>query len=234
VTLSIGARLGPYEIVSPLGHGGMGEVYKARDTRLGREVAIKILPAHLASDPAAVARFEQEARAVAALSHPNILAIHDVGREGVVVYAVSELLLGETLRDRLDAESSAARRTPSRSGAPSSADSRVSGLPLRKAIDVASQVAQGLTAAHAKGIVHRDIKPENIFVTADGHVKILDFGLAKVAVPAQSDLTTEARLPTDPGTVLGTAGYLSPEQAQASTWISDPTSSRSAQCCTRW
>ena len=191
MSLAAGSRLGPYEILSSLGAGGMGEVYRARDSRLDRDVAIKILPQHLAADPAAVARFEQEGRAVAALSHPNILAIHDVGQQDGVAYVVTELLDGDTLRDRWP-------------------DGR---LPLRKAIDYAMAIAQGLAAAHAKGITHRDIKPENVFVTADGHVKILDFGLAKVQAPA-ADVTRTANLPTDPGTVLGTAGYLSPEQAQ--------------------
>ncbi len=169
----------------------MGEVYRARDTRLGRDVAIKILPERLASDPAAVARFEQEGRAVAALSHPNILAIHDVGHQDGVAYAVTELLDGDTLRDRLTGGH----------------------VPLKKAIEYAVHIALGLAAAHAKGITHRDIKPENLFVTSDGHVKILDFGLAKVHAPS-ADVTRTGHLPTDPGTVLGTAGYLSPEQAQ--------------------
>ncbi len=192
MSLAAGSRLGPYEILSSLGSGGMGEVYRARDSRLDRDVAIKILPPHLAADPGAVARFEQEGRAVAALSHPNILAIHDVGHQDGVAYVVTELLDGETLRDRL-------------------ATGRLS---LRKAIDYAMHVAQGLAAAHGKGITHRDIKPENLFVTADA-VKILDFGLAKVQ--AATEETRTANLPTDPGTVLGTAGYLSPEQAQGRT-----------------
>ena len=187
--LAAGTRLGHFEIVTPLGAGGMGEVYRARDTRLGREVAIKILPQALAVDPLAVARFEDEARAVAALSHPNILAIHDIGQSGNIAYAVTELLDGATLRDQ-------------------------GRLSTRKAIEYAIQMAQGLSAAHAKGITHRDIKPENIFVTTAGHVKILDFGLAKVDVPAESEATITTRMSTDPGTVLGTAGYLSPEQAQ--------------------
>ena len=191
MSLAAGSLLGPYQIQSALGSGGMGEVYRARDTRLDRAVAIKILPERMAADPAAVARFEQEGRAVAALSHPNILAIHDVGHHDGVAYVVTELLDGETLRDRLSG-----RR-----------------LPLRKAIDYAMHVAQGLAAAHGKGITHRDIKPENLFVTTDGHVKILDFGLAKMQAPA-ADVTRTSNLPTDPGTVLGTAGYLSPEQAQ--------------------
>ncbi len=171
----------------------MGEVYRARDTRLGREVAIKVLPQKLSADADALSRFEREARAVAALSHPNILALHDFGSEGAVVYAVSELLDGETLRERLSR------------GA----------LPARKAIEYAVQIAQGLAAAHEKGIVHRDLKPENVFVTQDGRVKILDFGLAKV-VEFGSELTKSptAVAATEPGTVLGTVGYMSPEQVR--------------------
>ena len=192
MSLTKGERFGPYEILGPLGRGGMGEVFRARDTRLGREVAIKVLPKDMATDPAAAARFDQEARAVAALSHPHILAIHDFGQHDGILYAVAELLEGETLRDRLN------------SGR----------MPVRKALDVALQIAQGLAAAHAKNIVHRDLKPENIFLTSDGHAKILDFGLAKVQAVHDSDQTRTAA-PTDPGTVLGTTGYLSPEQAQA-------------------
>src|SRR3954471_24268254 len=150
--VAAGERLGPYEILAPLGAGGMGEGYRARDSRLGREVAVKVLPAHLTEAAEALARFEQEVRAVAALSHPNILAIHDYGREGRVAYAVMELLRGETLRDRL-------------------ADSA---LPPRKAVEYAQQIARGLAAAHDRGIVHRDLKPENVFLTKDGLVKILD------------------------------------------------------------
>src|SRR6188474_3057371 len=160
--LSTGQRLGPYEILSPIGAGGMGEVYKARDTRLDRTVAIKVLPELFAADPDRAARFEREARAVAALSHPNILAIHDIGtvataggRPGLS-YAVMELLEGETLRERLD-------EGP---------------LPLRKAIDYSVQFAHGLAAAHDRGIFHRDLKPENLFITRDERCKILDFGLA--------------------------------------------------------
>jgi serine/threonine protein kinase len=192
MSLAPGDRLGPYEIISPLGQGGMGEVFRARDPRLGRDVAIKILPPRFSADAAAVARFEQEARAVAALSHPHIVGIHDVGRVDNVAFVVTELLEGETLRDRL-------------------AHGRLS---VRKAVDIALQVAQGLAAAHAKGIIHRDIKPDNIFITGDGHAKILDFGLAKVDRAMSSDETTVASQ-TDPGTVLGTTGYLSPEQAAA-------------------
>src|SRR5580765_7096241 len=156
-----GTKLGPYEVLSPLGAGGMGEVWKARDSRLNRDVAIKVLPEKVASDPEALARFEREAKAVAALSHPNVLGLFDLGKDGETAYAVTELLVGETLRQRL-AEGP---------------------LPQRKALESALQVAQGLPAAHEKGIVHRDLKPENLFVTSDGRVKILDFGLAKVTAP---------------------------------------------------
>ena len=196
MTLAAGARLGPYEIVAPLGAGGMGEVYRARDTRLERTVAIKVLPSRLAADPDALGRFEREARAVAALSHPNILAIHDFGTDRGVAYAVTELLEGKTLRERLEAGR----------------------MPPRKAIEYAVQAARGLAAAHDKGIVHRDLKPENVFVTEDGRVKILDFGLARLGAPEQSDTpVTEARtatVATEPGVVMGTVGYMSPEQVR--------------------
>ena len=195
MTLAVGTRLGPYEILAPLGAGGMGEVYKARDTRLDRSVAIKVLPHEFRADPDRRARFEREARAVAALSHPDILAIHDFGTDAGTVYAVMELLEGQTLRDVL------AR------GA----------VPVRKAVEYGAQIATGLAAAHDKGIVHRDLKPENVFVTADGRVKILDFGLAKSDAATFAGATADAAptvLPTDPGTVLGTVGYLAPEQAR--------------------
>jgi hypothetical protein len=195
MALTAGTRLGSYEIVAPIGTGGMGEVYRARDTKLDRDVAIKVLPPHLASDPEALARFEREAKAVAALSHPNILAIHDFGRDASVgvSYAVMELLDGATLRARLD-------------------DGPVA---LKKAIQIGADVASGLAAAHARGIVHRDLKPENLFVTSDGRVKILDFGLARSAAADASyaDSPTAMRR-TDPGTVLGTVGYMSPEQVR--------------------
>ncbi len=209
--LAQGTKLGPYEILGAIGSGGMGEVYRARDTRLDRDVAIKVLPSHVAFDPEARARFEREAKAVAALSHPNILAIHDVGRlrpdgatadQGDAVgtlFAVTELLNGETLRARLGgAELSTA-------------------LPARKAVDIAIQIARGLAAAHGKGIIHRDLKPENVFLTTDGHAKILDFGLAKAAAPssATTDASSATQLrATDPGTVMGTAGYMAPEQVK--------------------
>jgi hypothetical protein len=191
-----GTKLGPYEILTPLGAGGMGEVYRARDTRLGREVALKILPPSFTSDADRLRRFEQEARAVAALNHPNILAIHDIGEEGGAPFIVSELLEGTSLRSELEG------------GALSS----------RKAAEYAVQIAHGLAAAHDKGIIHRDLKPENIFITRDGRVKILDFGLAKLASntapnAASAGLTLTSS-PTEAGMVMGTAGYMAPEQVR--------------------
>jgi len=192
VTLPAGTRLGPYEIVAAIGAGGMGEVYQARDARLGRDVAIKVVTERLVGDRRHRARFEREARAVAAVSHPNILAIHDFGEEGGFFYAVTELLEGETLRQRVVRER----------------------LSLRRAVEIATAVAEGLAAAHSRGIIHRDIKPENIFLTSDGLVKILDFGLARPPVVGSEDQTsapTESAQ-TAAGTVLGTVGYMSPEQ----------------------
>ncbi|HEX9285664.1 MAG TPA: serine/threonine-protein kinase, partial [Thermoanaerobaculia bacterium] len=192
MTIAPGSRLGPYEIVASLGAGGMGEVYRARDTKLDREVAIKVLPEKLAQDAAALARFEREAKAVAALSHPNILGIYDLGRDDGIAYAAMELLHGETLRERLEEGS----------------------LPQRKAIEYGLQIAHGLAAAHEKGIVHRDLKPENVFVTAEGRVKILDFGLAKVASTQPDETRSPTVAATEPGTVMGTVGYMSPEQVR--------------------
>ncbi|MBK9062193.1 MAG: protein kinase [Acidobacteria bacterium] len=188
MTLHAGDRLGAYEILAPLGSGGMGEVWRARDTRLGRDVAIKVLPDSLASDPVARMRFDREARAVAALSHPNILDIHDVGSEGGVAWAVTELLEGQTLKARLD------------EGA----------LPWRRAVEVGLALAEGLEAAHARGVVHRDVKPSNVFLTSDGRVKILDFGIA--TLDDSMSLSQGARDVTEPQAIVGTAGYLSPEQ----------------------
>jgi eukaryotic-like serine/threonine-protein kinase len=195
MSLAAGIRLGPYEIIAPLGAGGMGEVYRARDTRLAREVAVKVLPERLARDAELARRFEREAKAVAALSHPNILTIHDVGTHGDISYAVTELLEGETLAARLS----------------------LGPLPWPAAVEVATAVAEGLSAAHARGIIHRDLKPENIFLTSDGRIKILDFGLARhklaASRPEETSAPTQAAL-TDPGWVMGTAAYMSPEQAR--------------------
>jgi Tol biopolymer transport system component len=195
MSLEPGTKIGPYEILGPIGAGGMGEVYRARDARLAREVAVKILPPSLRGDPDRLRRFEQEARAAGQLNHPNILVVFDTGVHEGVPYVVEELLDGETLRRKVG-------------GAP---------LPARKAIDYARQAAEGLAAAHQKGIVHRDLKPENLFVTTDGRVKILDFGLAKLTSPAElGSALTEAptRAETGAGVVLGTVGYMSPEQVR--------------------
>ncbi|HLN81469.1 MAG TPA: serine/threonine-protein kinase, partial [Thermoanaerobaculia bacterium] len=197
MSLSPGTRLGPYEIEGPLGRGGMGEVYRSRDTRLDRSVAIKILPSAFASDPESVRRFEKEARAVASLSHPNVVTLLDVGEQEGVRYAVTELVAGETLRSRLAAGP----------------------LPQREAAEIAAQIAEGLAAAHARGIVHRDIKPENVVITPSGFARILDFGLAKqsgaaIGVQASEDEPTRSELLTEPGIVAGTVGYMSPEQVR--------------------
>ncbi len=198
MTLTEGTKLGRYEIRSLIGVGGMGEVYRATDPKIGRDVAIKVLPADFSADKERVARFEQEAQAAGALNHPNILAIHDVDTQDGVLYVVSELLEGEELRQRLD-------------------EGPVS---LRKVTEYAQQIVSGLSAAHEKGIVHRDLKPENLFITKDDRVKILDFGLAKLSDRSASaggsagneDATRRAL--TNPGVVMGTVGYMSPEQVR--------------------
>ena len=195
MTLSVGSRLGPYEILAPIGAGGMGEVYRAKDPRLGREVAIKVLPASFSADADRLRRFEQEARAAGVLNHPNITAVHDIGTHEDAPYVVQELLEGETLRSVL-----------------------LGGrLSQRKTIDYSLQIVHGLAAAHEKGIVHRDLKPENIFVTNDGRVKILDFGLAKLTHTEERGQATNlptATAGTEPGVVMGTLGYMSPEQVR--------------------
>jgi serine/threonine protein kinase/Tol biopolymer transport system component len=210
-----GTRFGAYEIVAPLGSGGMGEVYRAWDPKLGRLVALKVLSPALATDPAALARFEREARAVAALSHPNILGIYDFGSEAGAAYAVMELLEGQTLREQL-----AASPRPAHAGSGASGV-RSATLSIRRATTYALQIAAGLAAAHDKGIVHRDLKPENIFITTDGRVKILDFGLAQVLPSAGLDAQATGLLApsgrTEPGTLLGTVGYMSPEQVRGKT-----------------
>ncbi len=195
MSLKPGSRLGPYEIVTPIGSGGMGDVYRARDTRLDRDVAVKVLPDRIARDAEARMRFEREAKAVAALTHPNILAIHDYGSEDGRTYSVTELLEGITLRQRI-------LEGP---------------LQWRKAVEIGAALADGLAAAHAKGIIHRDLKPENIFLTSDGRVKILDFGIAQlIAEPREEEidpaLALTAPMKTDPHAVVGTAGYMAPEQ----------------------
>ena len=195
MSLAAGTRLGPYEILSLLGSGGMGEVYRARDARLGRDVAVKVLPSLVADDPDRLRRFEVEAKAAGALNHPNVLAVLDVGQHNGAPYVVSELLEGETLGERMR-----------------------SALPLRKVLDFGAQIARGLAAAHEKGIVHRDLKPANLLVTRDGRIKILDFGLAKLVLPETEDpdaaTLTGADPATTPGAILGTVGYMSPEQVK--------------------
>jgi len=195
MTLKPATKLGPYEVLGPLGAGGMGEVYRARDERLSRDVAIKVLPASFLGEPEKLLRFTQEARATGQLNHPNILAVYDTGTHEGMPYVEEELLEGETLRQKMG-------------GAP---------LPPRKAIDYAGQIARGLAAAHQKGIVHRDLKPENLFVTPDGRVKILDFGLAKLVLPEGASALLSAaptQAETGAGVVLGTIGYMSPEQVR--------------------
>ena len=195
MALAQGEQLGPYEIIAPLGKGGMGEVYRARDNRLRREVALKMLPDASANDEDSLARFQRETHAVASMNHPSILAIHDTGSHRGVPYAVTELLEGETLAERLDSGPIAPKR----------------------AVEIASQIADGLSAAHAKGVIHRDVKPENIFLTHDGRTKILDFGIARIENPG---LRTGAipslrqRGSTSSQMLAGTAGYVSPEQVR--------------------
>ena len=195
MTLLAGSRLGPYEVIGPLGAGGMGEVYRAKDTRLGREVAVKVLPAEVTEDRDRLSRFEREARAASSLNHPNIVTLFEVGREGAVSFIVMELVAGKTLRELIE-------------GGP---------LPVRRLLSVGAQVADGLAKAHGAGIVHRDLKPENVMVSEDGFAKILDFGLAKLTQP-EPEAGKETRAPTvsagtEPGVVMGTVGYMSPEQA---------------------
>ena len=194
MALTSGAKLGPYEIQSLIGAGGMGEVYRATQSSLGRQVAIKVLSPEFAASAERLRRFEQEARAASALNHPNIISIYDVGSEGGTSYIAMEFVDGKTLRDLLVAGP----------------------LPIKKSLQIAAQITDGLDKAHAAGIVHRDLKPENIMVTRDGFVKILDFGLAKLMASLDgSSQTMTSPLPgTHPGMVMGTAGYMSPEQAR--------------------
>jgi serine/threonine protein kinase len=195
LSLTAGTKLGPYEIVAPIGAGGMGEVYRAKDAKLGREIAVKVLPSATASDPDRRQRFELEARSASALNHPNILTIYDIGESDGAVYIAMELVEGKTLRELVV------------SGEP---------VPTKRLLDIAVQTAEGLAKAHSAGIVHRDLKPENIMISKDGFAKILDFGLAKLTEASSQDesvVPTAIAAPTQPGTVMGTAGYMSPEQA---------------------
>ena len=214
MTLPVGSRLGSYEILARLGAGGMGEVYRVRDSRLHRELAIKVLPASVAKDADFLARFQSEARAASALNHPNIITIHDIGSVEDVSYIVMELVHGKTVRELLDA------------GAP----------PLRKTLRIAAQVAEGLAAAHARGIVHRDLKPENLMVSRDGVVKILDFGLAKTtplyARPGEETGSYEA-VATQPEACSGRSGTCPPSRPRGARSIFGPTSSPSARSSTR-
>ena len=217
MTLAAGSRLGSYEILAPIGAGGMGEVYRARDAKLGREVAIKVLPAAMASDPDRRQRFEQEARSASALNHPNILTIYDIGETDGIVYIAMELVEGKTLRELVA------------SGEP---------LPTKKLLDVAVQIAEGLAKAHSAGIVHRDLKPENIMVSKDGFAKILDFGLAKLAEPASQDGLGRFRRPSprrrSPARSWGPPATCLPSRPAASPSTFAPTSSRWARSSTRW
>ena len=188
----LGTTIAHYQITDKIGQGGMGEVYRASDTKLDREVAIKVLPEGFANDPERLSRFEREAKTLAALNHPNIMVIHDVGLHERIPYLVTELLEGRTLRDALKGGSLSSSRT----------------------MDYTQQVAHGMAAAHGKGIIHRDLKPENLFVTKDGQIKVLDFGLAKLNAPPKEDSLTESEASTQPGRVLGTPAYMSPEQVR--------------------
>src|SRR5580765_8241961 len=194
MSLSAGTRLGAYEILAPIGAGGMGEVYRARDPRLDREIAIKVIPSEFAREPERMRRFEAEARTASRLNHPNVVTIHDIGVEGSIAYIAMELVPGESLRERL-------ARGP---------------MPAREALAAATQLADALARAHGAGVVHRDLKPENVMIAPDGRLKVLDFGLARsdpAGPPAASSADTEDLLSSD-GAVLGTIGYMAPEQAR--------------------
>ena len=212
MTLTAGRRLGPYEVLGALGAGGMGEVYRARDTRLGRDVALKVLPADVAGDPDRRRRFEREARAVAALNHPAVLALYDVGEADGVVFMITELLEGETLRARLG-------RGP---------------VSFERVAEWGASVADGLAAAHAAGIVHRDLKPENLFLTRDGRLKVLDFGLAKdLAATGEDRRTPRSRRRRAPASCSEPWATCLPSRRGGHPSTAAATSSRSAACCTR-
>ena len=207
--LSAGARLGTYELLGPLGAGGMGEVYRARDPRLGREVAIKVLPREWAENPERLRRFEQEGRAASALAHPNIVTVHELGSAGGHPYLVTELLEGETLRRRLN------------DGA----------LPPRKAVEIATDIARGLAAAHERGIVHRDLKPDNVFLTQDGRVKILDFGIARLTSSPPVGGSGSDAGPMPPTVDLHGGGLVTPPSGLSTPGSSDARSSLSTGGC---
>ena len=195
MTIRIGQRIGAYNITAQIGAGGMGEVYRARDTRLSRDVAIKILPPDVASNPDRLHRFEQEAQSASSLNHPNIITIYEIGVEDSVSFIAMEYVDGKTLRELL-------KNGP---------------LAARKVVQIATQLAEGLTKAHEAGIVHRDLKPENVMITKDNYAKILDFGLAKLFLPSREEVSAlQTAAKTDAGTILGTTGYMSPEQARGS------------------
>src|ERR1044071_6805020 len=196
MTITRGSMIGPYEVLAHIGAGGMGDVWRARDKRIGRDVAVKVLPEAYAPGDERVRRFEQEARAAGALNHPGLVTIFDVGTIDGSPYIVMELLEGETLRDAIG-------------------DVKTSPLALRKTIDYGIQIASALAVAHEKGIIHRDLKPENIFITSESRVKILDFGLAKLAPEAHDDRDKTGKHLTSTGMVVGTPGYMSPEQVRA-------------------
>ena len=213
-----GTRLGPYEVLAALGAGGMGEVYRARDTRLGREVAIKVLPAERSADEGRRRRLVQEARAASALNHPHIVTIYEVESVEGVDFIAMEYVPGQTLDGLIPKH----------------------GMSLGEALRVAIPVADALAAAHSRGIVHRDVKPANVIVSREGVVKVLDFGLAKLVSDEADDAgetpttTHGSGEVTRPGAITGTAGYMSPEQATGGRWTRGATSSASARCCTRW
>src|SRR6059036_789663 len=219
MVLKSGAHLGPYEIVAPLGAGGMGEVYRARDSRLGREVALKVLPAAVANDAERMARFQREAQTLAALNHPNIASIYGLEDSGGVRALVMELVEGPTLAERI---ATRARGDSAGAGlAPPARAQQAAPLPLDEALGMAKQIAEALEAAHERGIIHRDLKPANIKVTEEGTVKVLDFGLAKACNPQDSaanlnetNSPTLSMAATRAGVILGTAAYMSPEQAR--------------------
>ena len=228
MTLAPGSQLGPYQVEHLIGRGGMGEVYRARDTRLDRKVALKVLSPSSTTDSERLARFAREARTGALLNHPNIVSVYDVGSHEGMPFVVSELLHGETLRERLAPAGRASDNPETRApgvgprrreqgGAPRALKKDGTPLPVRQAVKYALQIARGVVAAHQQGVVHRDLKPENLFITEEGRVKILDFGLAKYRTEALEALHQDPAVSTQPGVLMGTVGYMSPEQVRGLT-----------------